>query len=65
MANPFVVGIVSLVIATIMVVNVLVPIVKGGNTASFTTAELAIYSMITLGALIGLGYSSFSIFGLA
>lgn len=65
MANPFVVGVVSLVIGTLMVVNVLVPIVKGGNTDSFTTAELAVYGLITLGSIIGLGYSSFAIWGLA
>lgn len=65
MANPFVVGVVSLVIGVLMVINVLVPIVKDANTSQLTTAELAVYGLITLGAIIGLGYSAFAIFGLA
>lgn len=65
MANPIVVGVISLVIAVVMVVNVLVPIVKGGNTTGFTTAELAIYGLVTLASFIGLMYSSFAIWGLA
>lgn len=65
MANPFVVGVISLVLGVLMVVNVLVPIVKGANTSDFSSAELAVYSLITLGSIIGLGYSSFAIWGLA
>ena len=65
MANPFVVGVISLVLGVIMVVNVLVPVVKGANTDAFTSTELAIYTLITLGSIIGLGYSAFAIFGLA
>jgi hypothetical protein len=65
MANPIVVGVISLVIAVIMVVNVLVPIVKDGNTDGFTSSELAIYSLITLASFIGLMYSSFAVWGLA
>lgn len=65
MANPFVVGVISLVLGVLMVVNVLIPIAKDANTTSFTSAELAVYSLITLGSIIGLGYSAFAIFGLA
>ena len=65
MANPIVVGIISLVIAVVMVVNVLVPVLQAGNTSGFTTAELAIYGLISLGSFIGLMYSSFAIWGLA
>lgn len=65
MANPFVVGVVSLVIGVVMVINVLVPIVTGANTDALTAAELAIYGLITLGSIMGLAYSAFSIFGLA
>jgi hypothetical protein len=65
MANPFVVGVISLVLGVLMVVNVLVPIVKGANTDELSAAELAVYGLITLGAIIGLGYSAFAIFGLA
>lgn len=65
MANPFVVGVISLLLAVIMVANVLIPVVKGTNTSTFSTAELAIWGVVTLGAIVGLAYSAFSIFGLA
>lgn len=65
MANPLVVGVISLTIGVIMVVNVLVPIVKQGNTDGYTASELAIYGMITVGSFVGLLYSSFAIWGLA
>lgn len=65
MANPFVVGVISLVLRVLMVVNVLVPIVKGANTSDFTASEVAVYGLITLGSIIGLAYSAFAIFGLA
>jgi len=65
MVNPFVVGVISLVLGVIMVVNVLLPTVKGANTTGFTATELAVYSIISLGAIVGLGYSAFAIFGLA
>lgn len=65
MANPIVVGVISLVIAVVMVVNVLIPVLDSGNTTGFTSAELAIYGLVSLGSLIGLLYSSFAIWGLA
>lgn len=65
MTNPIVVGVISLVIAVVMVVNVLVPVIKNGNTTGFSSTELAIYSLVSLGSLVGLMYSSFAIWGLA
>lgn len=65
MGNPFVVGVISLVLGVLMVVNVLVPIVKDANTTSLSSSEIAVYGLITLGAIIGLAYSAFAIFGLA
>lgn len=65
MANPLVVGIISLVIGVVMVVNVLVPVLQAGNTDGFSAAEVAIYGLISLGSFIGLMYSSFAIWGLA
>jgi len=65
MANAFVVGTISLVIGTIMVVNVLLPTLKGTNTDSFTTAELSLFNVISIGAFVGLVVASFAIFGLA
>jgi hypothetical protein len=65
MANPFVIGIISLTIAVILVVNVLMPTLAATNTSSYSAAELAVYGVVGLGALTGLAYSGFAIFGLA
>lgn len=64
MAN-FVSGVISLVLGVIMVVNVLVPVIKGANTDSFSTSELAVYGITSLGALVGIAYGAFAVFGLA
>lgn len=64
MAN-FVTGVISLVLGVIMVSNVLLPVIKGANTDSFTASELAVWGITTLGAIIGVAYGSFAIFGLA
>lgn len=64
MAN-FVTGVISLVLGVIMVANVLVPVIKGTNTDSFTAAELAVWGITTLGAIIGIAYGAFAVFGLA
>lgn len=64
MAN-FVAGVIALVIGTIMVINVLMPVIKGANTDSFSASELAVYGITSLGAIVGLAYGAFAIFGLA
>ena len=66
MANAFVVGVVGLVIGVIMVINVLIPILKGTNTTAlkFTSAETSLYNVISIGAFVGLVVASFAIFGL-
>lgn len=58
-------GVISLTLGVIMVTTVLIPTVKGVNTTEWTTSEIAIFGLITLGSLIGVGYGAFTIFGLA
>lgn len=65
MANMMVSGVISLTLGVIMVTTVLIPTVKGVNTTEWTTSEIAIFGLITLGSLIGVGYGAFTIFGLA
>ena len=62
MAN-FLSAIVGLTLAVILVTSVLIPTVKTANTADFTTSEVAMYALITLGVVIGLAYSAFNLFG--
>lgn len=58
-------GVISLTLGVIMVTTVLIPTVKGVNTSAWSTSEIAIFGLITLGSLIGVGYGAFTIFGLA
>jgi hypothetical protein len=65
MANPFITGIISITLGVIMLANVFMPVVKGTNTAGYTTAEVALWSVLGLGGVIGLVYGVFAVFGLA
>jgi len=57
-------GIISLTIGVIMITTVFIPTVKGVDTTNWSTSEVAILGLSTLGGLVGIGYGAFSIFGL-
>jgi len=57
-------GIISLTIGVIMITTVFIPTVKGVDTTNWSTSEVAILGLATLGGLVGIGYGAFSIFGL-
>ena len=65
MANPLVTGIISITLGVIMLANVFMPTVKGVNTSTWTTAEIALWAVVGLGAVTGILYGVFVIFGLA
>ena len=65
MANPLVSGIITITLGVIMLANVLMPVVKGVNITEWTSAEQALWLVVGLGAVIGIVYSIFAIFGLA
>ena len=65
MANPLVSGIIAISLGVIMLANVFIPIVKGVNTSTWTAGEVALWTTLTLGGIIGLVYGTFSVFGLA
>ena len=58
-------GIISLVLGVILVTNVVIPTVKNTNTDSWTTSEIAVFGLVTLGSLIGIAFGAFQIFGIA
>lgn len=64
MAN-FVSGIISLVLGIVLVANLFMPTVKGTNTSTWSTGEVAMWSVVGLAAIIGIVYGAFNIFGLA
>jgi hypothetical protein len=63
MAN-FVGGIISLVLGIVLVSNLFMPTVKQTNTSSWTSGEIAMWSVVGLAAIIGIVYGAFNIFGL-
>ncbi len=63
MAN-FVGGIISLVLGIVLVANLFMPTVKGTNTDTWSTSETAMWAVVGLGAIIGIVYGAFNIFGL-
>jgi len=66
MANPFINGIIAITLGVIMLANVFIPVVKGVNTTAleFTSGELALWGVLTLGGIIGIVYGTFAVFGL-
>ena len=64
MAN-FVAGIISLVLGVVLVANLFMPTVKGTNTSTWSTGEVAMWGVVGLAAIIGIVYGAFNIFGLA
>jgi len=65
MANAMVGGIIALTLGVIMVTTVLIPTVKGVNTTGWSAGEIAVFSLVGLGSLLGIGYGAFTVFGLA
>lgn len=63
MANLFG-GIMTLVLSVILIANVVIYVVKNTSTTSWTTAEVALWGLITLISIMGLVYSAGAIFGL-
>jgi len=57
-------GIISLTLGVIVGTTVLIPTVKNTNTTGWSASELAVFALITLGTILGLGYGAFAIFGL-
>ena len=57
-------GILQLVMAVILVVNVLVPTIKNANTTGWSASETAVFSLATLAAIFGLVNGIANLFGL-
>jgi len=63
MAN-FIMGIISLTIGVVILASVFITTVKGQNTTGWSTAEIALWGLITLVAIAGLLYGVLNVFGL-
>ena len=64
MAN-FIIGIISLTIGVVVLANVFITTVKGVNTSTWSTAEVALWGLLSIAAIAGIVYGVLNVFGLA
>lgn len=57
-------GIISLTISVVILANVFITTVKNQNTSGFTTSEIAMWSLLSLLAIVGLVYGVINVFGM-
>lgn len=60
----FIGGVVSIAIGAIVLANVFISSVKGVNTSTWTTQEVALWGILTLSGIIGLVYGVLNVFGI-
>ena len=63
MANNFIGGIISISIGIIMLANVFMTTVIGTNTSSWSTSQVAIWSVVGLAGVVGILYGTLNVFG--
>ena len=63
MAN-FIMGIISLTIGVVILANVFITTVKNQSTTDWTTAEIALWGLLTLVSIAGILYGVLNVFGL-
>jgi len=63
MANSFIGGIISISIGIIMLANVFMTTVIGTNTSTWSTSQVAIWSVVGLAGVVGILYGTLNVFG--
>ena len=63
MAN-FIMGLISLTIGVVVLSGVFISTVKSTNTSTWTTAEIALWGLLTIVAIAGLVYGILTVFGM-
>jgi len=63
MAN-FISGILSLTIGAVVLASVFISTIKDTNTTDWSTAEVALWGLVTLVAIAGMVYGVMNVFGL-
>lgn len=57
-------GILNLTLGVVILSGVFITTVKGTNTTSWTTSEVALWGLLTLAGIAGLVYGVMQVFGL-
>lgn len=63
MAN-FIAGIISLTIGVVVLAEVFIATVKGTNTSTWSTAEIALWGLVSLIGIAGMIYGVMNVFGM-
>lgn len=63
MANSFIGGIISISIGIIMLANVFMTTVIDTNTSTWSTSQVAIWSVVGLAGVVGILYGTLNVFG--
>jgi len=57
-------SLILLVIAVVVITDVVIPTVKNANTTGFTTAEVALWGLVSLACIVGALFLAFRAFGI-
>ena len=60
----FIGGIINITIGAVILASVFISTVKGTNTSTWTSAEVAMWGLLTLVGIVGLVYGVLQVFGL-
>lgn len=63
--SNFITGIISLTLGVILMANVFIYTVKNTSTSGWTSAEIALWGMLTLVGIAGIVYGVLNVFGLS
>jgi hypothetical protein len=64
MPNPYIGGIVTITISAVMLANVFMTTIHTTNTSTWSSSEVAMWSMLGLVGVLGLLYGTLNIFGI-
>jgi hypothetical protein len=65
MVASFIGGIINITIGAVILASVFITTVKNQNTTGWTTAEVAMWGLLTLVGIVGLVFGVLQVFGLA
>lgn len=60
----FIGGIVSIALGAVVLANVFISVIKTTNTSTWTSAETAMWGLLSIAGIIGLVYGVLQVFGI-
>ena len=61
----FITGILSLTISIVVLTGVFITTIKGVDTSTWSSAETALWGLLTIAGIAGIVYGTLNVFGLA